>query len=319
MPSSDPAVPGSATARSYLYVPGDAGERLSRAHTRGADAVIADLEDGVAAGRKPEARRQVAQWLAAASAGASPTVTELPPAGPERWVRLNAGDDAIDDLEAVFGPALSGVVLPKISTETEVEHLAAALGRLEQAHRWTSPPVRIMALIESATGLLSAPSIARAPRVYCLQLGELDLAADLGLEPSADESELLAARAAIVTASAAAGSAPPIGAVNPRVDDLAAFESSTVRLRRLGFVGRAAIHPRQIPVIHAIFTPSPDEVAQARRTLTRFDAEQSAGRGVWLDVDGRMIDEAVIRRSRRILALARNVTAQKTDTEEGFE
>jgi citrate lyase subunit beta / citryl-CoA lyase len=312
-------VPGSAAARSYLYVPGDAGERLSRAHTRGADAVIADLEDGVAARRKSEARTQVAQWLAAASAGASPGATELPSPRPERWVRLNTGDDAMTDLEAIFGPALSGVVAPKVSNASEVEKIAARLDHLESISGWTSPPVRIMALIETATGLLSAPWIAQAPRVHCLQLGELDLAADLGLEPSADESELLAARASVVTASAAAGAAPPVGAVNPRVDDLAAFESSTLRLRRLGFVGRAAIHPRQLPVIHAIFTPSPDDVAQARRILTRFGAEQAAGRGVWLDIDGRMVDEAVVRRSRRVLALARNVTVPKTDAEEGFE
>lgn len=135
MPSSDHAVPEPATARSYLYVPGDAGDRLTRAHTRGADAVIADLEDGVAAGRKSAARTQVARWLArgstATSAGASTAVSEHPSARHERWVRLNAGDDATADLEAVFGPALSGVVLPKISGATEVEHVAATLAHLE--------------------------------------------------------------------------------------------------------------------------------------------------------------------------------------------
>jgi citrate lyase subunit beta/citryl-CoA lyase len=319
MSNNDPAASGHAVPRSYLYVPGDAGERLVRSHTRGADALIADLEDSVAPGRKSEARAQVARWLAEPSATPSGHATQGLPGPPEKWVRLNEGDDATVDLKAIFGPALNGVVLPKVSQVSDIERIADTLTRLERSHRWVPPPVRIMPLIETAMGLENARAIASAPRVFCLQPGELDLAAALGLAPGDDELELLMARAAIVTASAAAGLAPPVGAVNPRIDNLAALKTSTLRLRRLGFVGRAAIHPRQIPVIHAVFTPSPADVDRARRALAEFDAARAAGHGVWQDADGRMVDEAVIRHSRRTLALARSESARESDGVEADE
>ena len=279
-------------ALSYLYVPGDAGRRLDLAHTRGADAVIADLEDAVAADSKQQACREVASWLAQ---------PRLP--GPERWVRVNAGQQGVDDLEQVFGESLRGVCMPKVTGPHDVKRVAALLSDLERAHGWAHQPVSIMPLIETAKGLMSLSQTAQAPRVLRLQLGELDLAADLGLDPGPNEAELLPARSAAVAASVVADLLPPVGAVNPNVDDLAYLTQSTLRLRRLGFLGRAAVHPAQLRVIHSAFTPSEREVSDARRVLTAYDQAVAAGRGVWLDAEGRMIDEAVVRRSRRIVAL----------------
>ena len=282
--------------RSYLYVPGDAGRRLELANSKGADAIIADLEDGVAATQKAVARQQVRAWLAQPTA--HPKV--------ERWVRLNVGAQGIDDLEQVFGTGLHGVCIPKVADPQDVRRVASELARLEHAHHWAGPGVSIMPLIESADGLLSAVAIARAPRVLRLQLGEVDLAADLGLEPTTDEFEFLNARATVVTASRAAELTPPVGAVQIELRDLASLEQSSWRLRRLGFRARAAIHPSQLQMIHTVFSPSEQDVDEARRLIARYEDARESGVGVLVDEDGRMVDEAVVLRSRSVIALAQD-------------
>lgn len=289
-----------AVALSYLYVPGDAGEMLKRAETRGSDAVIADLEDGVAAAGKPRARDQVQDWL---------SVTTIGPT--ERWTRVNAGDQGLDDLAHVFGPGLRGVCLPKVSGLEDVERVDQLLVELEKSADRTAGDVRIMPIIESADAVACLPEIAGGPRVHRLQIGELDLAADLGMEPGSDELELLPVRSAVVAASAARHLVPPVGAVSAEVRDLPVLESSTRRLRRLGFYGRAAIHPAQIPIIHGVFEVTAHEIAAARRLLSSFEAASSDGNGATLDENGRMIDEAVIRRSRMIIAREQNQEARR--------
>ncbi len=275
-------------ARSYLYVPGDAGRRLELAHTKSADALIADLEDAVAPARKSDARHAVRSWLAQ-------------PTPDERWVRVQAGAAGIDDLAHVFGPGLRGVCMPKVASRADVEELARALAELEQSGGWSAEPVAIMPLVESAAGLLAVAEIASASRVLRLQLGELDLAADLGFEVSADEMELLPARSSVVVASAAAGIAPPVGAVWPHVRDDAGLASTTKRLRRLGFIGRAAVHPAQLETIHRLFSHTAEEIEAARRVVAEYDNALASGRGVLLDGEGQMVDEAIVRRSRRVL------------------
>jgi citrate lyase subunit beta / citryl-CoA lyase len=282
-------------ARSYLYAPGDSGDRLERSATRGADAVIADLEDAVAPTHKADAVKAVAAWLARRSED-----------GVQRWVRINAGRLGLDDVRTVFGPGLDGIVIPKVSSAADVQQVAEALDELQQTRRaGNDERVAVMALIETARGLRDVDAIAEHPAVKVLQVGELDLAADLGLSPSSDESELVYARSRVVTASAATGLQPPVAAVSPDFGDLNAFGISTQRLKGLGFVGRAVIHPAQVPTVHDIFTPTPDELETAHRTLAAYEAALSAGIGVRADDLGRMVDEAVVRASRRTVALAR--------------
>lgn len=278
--------------RSYLYVPGDSGRRLALAHTRGADAVIADLEDAVTEASKARARDDVAAWL-------SSPVTN----GAERWVRLNSGGQGLEDLDRVFGPGMRGICLPKVSSAADVEAAVGHLSQLAVRRSRAILEVAVMPLIESAAGLLNAPAVARVSGVLRLQLGEVDLAADLNLDPNQDEIELLTARASVVTASAAAGLLPPIGGVEPNVRDAVKLQHSSWRLRRLGFGGRAAVHPDQLSVIHGVFTPSPDEIAAARKVLAAYDAATARGDGAFVDDSGRMMDRATVRRSRRTIAL----------------
>jgi len=288
--------------RSYLYVPGDQADKLERAADRGADALILDLEDSVAPDAKPSARRRVARWLARRDIG--DTVRRAPV---EVWVRVNPvgsarPDDVRDDVAAVVGPGLTGVCLAKAQSGEEVRFLDDLLTAAEDRAGMEPGRFQISALIESASGLLAAPSIAGSPRLSQLQIGEADLGAELGIDAGPDEGELAALRLQVVVASAAAGIGAPVGPVSTNFTNLEAFAASTERLKRLGFGGRAVIHPAQIPVVHAVFTPSPEAVLRARDLVERFDA---AGSAVIVDDRGRMVDEAVVRAARNLIARAR--------------
>ncbi|MFJ7085905.1 HpcH/HpaI aldolase/citrate lyase family protein [Streptomyces griseus] len=273
--------------RTALYVPADRPDMLAKALGRGADGVIVDLEDAVAPEAREHARDVCAAWLQ----GIAPAGDR--PDGPEIWVRVNQGARGRADARAVASPALTGLVVAK--TE-RVGDLVAVAAELEGA-----PWISLCPLLESAAALLSAPLIARGPRVARLQLGEADLCADTGISPGPDGRELLWPRAQLVLASAAAGLAAPLAPVATDFRDLDALRRSTEALRRLGFGGRSCIHPAQIPVVNDVFTPGPAEVERARALLRRSEEK---GAGATSDGSGHMIDEAVLRGARRTIAAA---------------
>ncbi|TYL46011.1 CoA ester lyase [Nocardioides sp. BGMRC 2183] len=272
-------------ARSALYVPGDLPDKLGKALDRGADELIVDLEDAVSPERKSFARDTVAAWLA-----------EVDRRDVAIWVRVNPGAAGLEEIHILgASTALAGVVLAKTESAAEVEAAVAVLDGVGSS-------ARIVPLLESGAAILRAPEIAAASRVHRLQLGEADLRADLGVTPGPDERELLWVRSQVVVASAAAGIAPPIAPVSTDFRDLDALRWSTQALSRLGFVGRACIHPAQIAVVNDVFTPSAEQVAGARDVL---DALGRAGSGIAVDAGGRMIDEAVARHARAVLARVR--------------
>jgi len=258
--------------RSCLYVPGDKPEMLAKAASRGADVIMADLEDAVPPGRKLEARESVIEFLRSdARRGAS------------IWVRIN--DEA--DAHAIAPLRPDGISVPKVACVADIERVDVDLP--------------VIALIETADGVIDAREIARHPSVVRLALGEADLGADLGIDPSPDHHEWQAVRTMIVLASAAAGIEAPVAPVTADFTDLVALRASTVALKRMGFGARAAIHPAQVPVINEVFTPTADEIAAAQRLLQQFE---SAVGGVTTDDRGHMIDEAIVRSARRTLSRA---------------
>lgn len=274
-----------ALARSALYVPGDVPEKLARAIDRGADELIVDLEDAVPHAGKDAARAAVAGWLASVTPGPC-----------RLWVRVNPGEQGVVDIQAIgSAPALAGVVAAKTETLDDLERIDAVLTDV-------GSNASVVPLIESAAAVQRASQLAAGPRVRRLQLGEADLRADLGVTLGPGELELLHVRSAIVLASAAAGIAPPIGPVSTDFRDLEALRESTQALARLGFVGRACIHPAQLDVVHEVFTPTPDEIAAARELLAAFETAREAGSAIALDARGRMVDEAVARQARLVLA-----------------
>lgn len=274
-------------SRSALYVPGDAPDKLRKALDRGADELIVDLEDAVLPVNKAKARDIVWMWVD----GIRETEVKI-------WVRINPhGPDREADVRALAKCSeLAGFVAAKTENLAEIEALDALLTEL-------GSDAKVVPLLESANAIFNAREIAGGPRVERLQVGEADLRADVGVTPGADERELLYSRSHVVFASAAAGISPPIAPVSVEFRDLEAYRASTEATARLGFVGRACIHPAQVPVSNEVFTPSAEEVAKAQALLDRFTGENAAGVGV--DADGRMVDEAVFRQARNVVARAR--------------
>jgi citrate lyase subunit beta / citryl-CoA lyase len=268
--------------RSYLYVPGDDPRRIEKALATDADAIVLDLEDAVAPNRKEQAKKNAAEVL------------ESEPSRPI-FVRVNAPSSelAARDIDAVAGIHLSGLRLPKVESLESVRLVAETLEeRRSQAV--------IQCLIESALGLELAFEIARShERVAGISLGEADLAADLGVR---DEAGLLYARSRIVSASRAAGLPGPVQSVYTRVNDLDGLRRSTEEGKNMGFVGRSAIHPSQVPIINEVFTPTGEEVAEAQGLLDRLEGEAGSGTSAFVLEDGRFVDRAVVESARRTLA-----------------
>jgi citrate lyase subunit beta/citryl-CoA lyase len=273
-------------------VPGDRADRLARAASRGADALIVDLEDSVARAAKDQARQAAGEWLAGQR-----------PGGPAQlWLRINP-DLAEADIGAVSA-AVTGVVVPK----AEPGLLAVIDGLLagrERALGLDPGALAVQPLIETAAGLLEVAAVAGAPRVARLGIGEADLAAELGLRPGPAREELAPIRLQVVIASAARGIAAPVGPTATDFRDLDTLRATSEALLRLGFRARTAIHPAQLPVINEVFTPSAEEVERARRLVAALDEAERGGAGVTIAEDGTMLDVAVVRSAREVLARAR--------------
>jgi citrate lyase subunit beta/citryl-CoA lyase len=268
---------------------------LTSALTRGADALIVDLEDGVPRAAKDTARKMASVWIEQ-NRGASTQV----------WVRLNPSQDLLEpDLDAVVSRGLTGVYIPKVVSSAEVERVSEMIGALEKARGLEAEGIRIVPLLETARSILEIPAIAGAPRVAHMALGETDLAADLGMYPSPDGHEMDPIRMSIVVASAAEGLNRPIGPVQTAFRDLESLRSTSLMLRRMGYGGRAGVHPAQVPVINEAFAPAEDEILAAKDILERFESAHSGGAAVTVAGDGSLIDEAVVRRARVTIAASR--------------
>ena len=287
--------------RSYLYAPGDRPDRFERALTSGADTVIFDLEDGVAPSKKTEAASNLPAMLtlrdtihAGNMAGTAPRVV----------VRVNA-ESAAADCSLALSSGVNGIVLPK-ATPGVLDSIAETFQSMASHPRGNSVTttalhVELIALIESAAGLLAAAQIAAHPLVTALALGEADLFSELRITPSAPSADLASIRIGVVVAAAAAGLRAPTAPVSTNFSDLDQFAESCAYLRSLGFGARSAIHPAQIPIINECFRPTQLEIARARELVADFDASVAAGRGVIVGEDGTMIDEAVVRSARMLL------------------
>lgn len=270
--------------RTYLYVPGNSPDKLEGALGRGADAVIADLEDAVPMAEKDTALDTVLGWLQAHATD-----------GPELWVRLNSGERRLHEVARLReSPGLAGLVLAKTADAAEVAAVASISGELE-----------LMPMVESPGAVLDARALAAGPRVRQLQIGEVDLAGETRLQVGEDEAELAPHRALVVLGSAAAGIAPPPGPVSREIRDLDRFAVSTRRLIRQGFHGRVCIHPAQVAVVHELMVPTPAQIAEAQETLVLLDEAEARGTGVIVDSAGRLVDPAVLHSARAVLALAR--------------
>jgi citrate lyase subunit beta/citryl-CoA lyase len=276
-----------AEPRSWLFVPADSEKKIAKALDSDADALIFDLEDSVAPARKADAR-DILKNLSARSGG------------PQWWVRINPiGSEHIkDDLELIGLADVHGIVLPKAEGGWDV---------IELAHRTGNIPIHAI-VTETAASLFAMLSY-RDPGspLAAMSWGAEDLSAALGASGKYDESGELGftyrlARSLCLAGAVAAG-VQPVDGVFADFRDNSGLEREARAAAREGFTGKLAIHPAQVPIINAAFTPSADEVAHARAIVDAFDADPEAG---VLSVGGKMVDRPHLTQAKRVLARAGN-------------
>ncbi len=286
--------------RSWLFVPGDSAKKLAKATSFGADAIIVDLEDSVAPAAKPAARDLACAWLAA---------QRTPDARFARWVRINALDTAWwrDDLAAVMPGAPGGVILPKAAGPAAVEMVAGALDECEERCGLAPGSTQILPLVsESPAAALTIAAYAdnAHPRLAGLTWGAEDLSAALGAARKRDEhgqwtDTFRYVRAQTLLAASATG-VPAIETLWDDFADDAGLDRAAKAARADGFTGMLAIHPRQVPIINAAFTPSSAEIADAEAVVAAFAENPGAGT---LSLNGRMLDQPHLKLARRVLGL----------------
>ncbi len=285
-------------ARSWLYVPAHKPRMIEKSLTLSADAVIYDYEDAV-----PPAEKERARDVLAGALPPSP-----PPGSPRRYVRVNnPRHDRLfaDDLRAALALNVEGVVLPKMERADQVQAASAALADAEREAGVEEGATRLCLLIESPLGVVNAFSICAAdPRIVAAQFGGEDFSREMGLPlvRTGEAKELVYQRAATATACAAAG-VQPIDVIWPGLGDVDGLAAEAAQARRLGYTGKAAIHPEQIGPINAAFSPSTEEIAYAREVIAALDEAVAEGTGV-LNYHGVFLEEPVIARARRTLANA---------------
>lgn len=259
-----------ATATTFLFVPGDRPDRFDKARTAGADVVVIDLEDAVAADRKAAARDAIREW---GSTWPADVIVRINPLGTE---------SAEADATLLASLGATGALVAKAEDP-------AQLGSL---HR-TLNGAPVLALVETARGILRSSDIAEAPGVARLAFGHLDYASDLGIAPIGPP--MTHARCGLLVASAAAGLPAPIDGVTPELDDAEAARVDALAARELGFGAKLCLHPHQVPAVAEVFAPSDAELAWARRVIAE-------GRDGAVRVGSEMVDAPMLRRAESIVA-----------------
>lgn len=289
-------MPSPFTARSLLFAPGDSERKIVKAGASGADLVLLDLEDSVAADAKAAARATVVQHLRSAER-AQP-----------QWVRINPldTDHALEDLAEIVPARPDGILLPKAS-RAEADRLHHYLTAMEAVWGLKQGDIATMVLAtETAQAMFGLGDYAGTPRLAALSWGAEDSAAALGashnrLDDGSYDAPYQLLRSLCLMGAAAAGVAA-IETIHGDYKDLSGLEQVAGAARRAGFRGMLAIHPDQVPVINAAFSPSDAEIEQAARIVAAFEANPRAGT---IGLDGAMLDMPHLRRAQAVLAMRR--------------
>ena len=277
--------------RSILYVPGNVPKFIDKAHERGADCVLVDLEDSVTLAEKPTARTMLPETLKKVVRGGADVAVRI-----NRPIRL-----ALPDLEAAVRPGLSALFVTKTESVQHLRLLDEAVSELEKERGMPVGGVGFAAMIEHPRALAQIDDIAaHGPRVIAMMLGGEDFALETGSLPGEETLEL---PKRLVAFAAQAHGVAMIGILGTVADytDPVAYKKSAERARRFGFSGSTCVHPGLVAALNEAFTPSAAEIAQAHRLIEADKAAAAAGRGSF-EVDGKMIDVPVIERARRLIA-----------------
>lgn len=282
--------------RSLLFAPGNHARKVEKSLTLDADVVILDLEDAVAVAEKICTREVVVKALTADRQC-------------KGYVRVNGYDTAycFGDIRAVIVDGVDGVILPKVESPDQLQTIDWLITQLESERGLQQGSIDLIPIIETGKGLAAVDDIAAAPsRVRRLSFGAGDFSLDMNLRWTLEEHELDYARAKIATASRAARLEPPLDTVFIHLGALAELQASSERARNFGFQGKLCIHPEQIGPVNKAFSPSDEEIAQARKYVDAFDAAEASG-SASIQIDGYFIDYPIVEKARRILAVARAI------------
>ena len=289
--------------RSFLFAPGNHARKVEKVFTAGADAVILDLEDAVAASEKIATREVVVNALQNHQQN---TQTQH---RCRAYVRVNSIDTEFcyGDLHAVVGPWLDGIVLPKVETPAKLLTIDWLLAQLEREANLAIGQIDLMPIIETGLGITHLDAICNAgSRIKRLSFGAGDFHLDMNMEWTAEEHALADARARLVLASRSAEMEPPIDTVVLQIRDQERFLASARRAREFGFQGKLCIHPDQVQPTHEVFTPSTEEIEHAQRIVTAF-AEAEAKGSASIQLDGYFIDYPIVYKAQRILQLMETI------------
>lgn len=275
--------------RSLLFVPADDEQRLAKVTTRGADAVIVDLEDAVAIDRKEAARQSLGVAINKIAQTGRPVIVRIN----SRW------SDVTADLQAAIQAGVSAIMVPKVEDAARLSVVGEMIGELAAERGLVEPP-SLIALVESPAGLERIDAIAAVPRVVGLALGTEDFSLALGVSPSPECLDLPCrqiALAAAVRGQMAIGLPVSIATIKDEI----AWAGAVAKARAIGMTSALCIHPAQIEPVNNGFAPSEAEIDRARRVLEAWDKAEGAG---VITLDGRMIDLPVVLAARKVVALA---------------
>ena len=279
--------------RSWLFVPGDSERKLAKGPATGADILILDVEDSVSPARKPVARKMIGEYLASAPRGGAPL-----------WVRINALHTPYweEDVAAAMAGGADGIVLPKPRSPADVFALAERMDDLEDGER--DEPAQVLALAgETARGMLSLHEYrAGLPRLTALSWGSEDLGTDVGAlrrrRPDGSLLPLYEVSRALTLAAATVAEVDAIEAVYADYRNLDGFRRFAEEALELGYVGGAAIHPAQVEILNEVFTPTDEQLGEAREIVAAF--ERSGETGV-MSIRGQMVDQPHLAQARKLL------------------
>lgn len=281
-------------ARSWLFAPGDSEKKMEKAAASPADIVLIDLEDAVVESEKPKARTMVREFLLAQTSGHE-----------RLWIRVNPldGPHTLTDLVAVMPGRPGGIMLPKVYGRADVEKLDHYLSALESANGLETGSTRVIVLVtETAAAMFTTGDYAGAPRVVALTWGAEDLADSLGASSNRNPDgsygftyEL--ARSLCLLGAAKAG-VSAIETIQGDFRDLEGLRLRAEKVRQDGYRGMLAIHPAQVEVINAAFTPSEEEIAEAQEIVDLFAANPGVGA---IGYKGGMLDRPHLARAQLLL------------------
>ena len=281
--------------RALLYMPGDDRRKIEKATTLRVDSICMDMEDGVAANKKAEARAVIAQAM-----------KELDFGNSERCIRINSIESGLEkrDLVAALATNPDAIVVPKIETAEQVKWVSERIESYELSSNLDIGAIRLLIGVETAKGILNLKEIAEADkRLEAIIFGAEDYAASVGARRTKEATEVLYARSAVVTACAA-NDLQAIDMVYIDFKDTDGLRVEAQQGAGLGFSGKQVIHPNQVSVAQEAFTPSDSAIEYARRIVESFESSQKEGKGAYA-LDGKMIDMPLLKNAQKVLERAR--------------